>query len=280
MNARLSLAASVIAISLAASTAHATDKEECAGAAEQDQRLRAEKKLRQSRDQLVKCGRDVCPSVIRNDCLKWLRDVDSALPSVIFRVRDDNDKDLIKVTVLVDGQVFASSLDGTSVSVDIGPHTFRYEADGMQPYEEQLLISQGEKDRALKVKLVPINKPTAAPVMHDTPQPTTPASAATNTGGSNTGAWVVGGIGVAGLLTFAVLEGIGQSGYSSLKSGCGATAAKCADSEISPVQTELVVALVALGVGVVGLGVSAILFATGHPSAARTAQNARLSLSF
>ncbi len=259
---------------LVATPTFANDKEECASAAEQAQRLRAEKKLRSSREQLVRCGRDVCPTFIRNDCLKWLRDVDEALPTVIFRVRDMDDKDLIKVKVLVDGETFVSELDGTAIAVDTGAHTFRYEVAGMDPFEERVLISQGEKDRVLKVKLSSANHATAHATV-DAPkvEHSEPSTAKTDKPASshpNIAAWVTGGVGVAGLVMFGILETVGQIGYSNLQSGCGATAQKCSDSDISPVQTELVVALVGLGVGVAGIGVAAVLFAIGGSSSSPT----------
>jgi hypothetical protein len=272
------------ALVLVATPSLASDKEECANAAEQAQRLRAEKKLRESRAQFVHCGREVCPGFIRNDCLKWLRDVDAALPTVIFRVRDPDDKDLIKVKVLVDGEVFVSELDGTAVAVDTGAHTFRYEAEGMEPYEERVLISQGEKDRVLKAKLVPKGHPAASPDNHGVQGNTTGGSGpqpdnATPPGAdkpshTNVPAWVVGGVGAAGLVMFGILETVGQIGYSNLQSGCGATAQKCTEDDIAPVRTELQIALVGLAVGVVGIGVSAVLFAVGGSSSSPAARAA------
>jgi len=263
-----------LALTLAAAPSFAGDKEDCATAAEQAQRLRAEKKLRAARAQIILCARDVCPAVIRNDCAKWLRDVESALPTIIIRARDPQDKDLIKVKVTVDGQPFAGALDGTAQAVDTGAHTFRYEADGMEPVEEQILISQGEKDRVLKIVLSPKGVKTPTPDSHpkDGPVGTNPppvdAPPADTSPKPSVLPWVFGGIGAAGLVTFGVLETVGQLAYSSLRSGCGATAQKCTDADVAPVRLELQIAVVGLAVGIVGVGVAAGLWLFGGESKA------------
>ena len=267
-----------LAVTLAAAPCFAGDKEDCATAAEQAQRLRVEKKLRAARAQIITCAREVCPAVIRNDCVKWLRDVDTALPTIIIRARDPQDKDLIKVKVTVDGQPFAGALDGTAQAVDTGAHTFRYEAEGMDPFEEQILISQGEKDRVLKVVLTPHagkSVPKDVPVVTNPVTPVTPRPAEDSSSKPSVLPWVFGGIGVAGLVTFGVLETVGQLAYGSLRSGCGATAQKCTDADVAPVRLELQIAVVGLAVGVVGVGVAAglLLFGGSSKAAQTTAQH-------
>ena len=262
---------SLSAILTTSSLGRADDKEDCASAAEQTQRLRADKKLRAARSQAIQCARAVCPNVIRNDCAKWLREIDGALPTIILRVRDAGDKDLIKVRVTLDGQPFVGELDGTAQPVDTGVHTFRYEADGMEPYEEQILVSQGEKDRVLKVQLKPLATTTS--VGHGDGPTVTPDRPVqpTSSHGPGAGPWIVGGVGVAGLLMFGILETTGQLGYSSLRSGCGATAQKCSDDDIAPVRLQLQLAVVGLAVGVVGLGVGITWLLLGSTKASAAA---------
>lgn len=267
MRARVVPIALVLAM-IAPGVALANDKEDCATAAEQAQRLRAEKKLRAARQQVILCARDVCPTVIRNDCSKWLRDVDAALPTVIIRVRDGNDKDLLAVRVTVDGQPFAGQLDGTAQPVDTGPHTFRYESEGMEPYEEQVLISQGEKDRVLKVQLKPKGG-AASPKGPDgklPDQPPPPPGSDKPSSGPGIAPWIIGGVGVAGLLAFGILETTGQLGYSSLRTGCGATPQKCTEDDVAPVRLQLQLAVAGLAIGVVGVGVAVTWLIVGSSS--------------
>lgn len=265
MRARVLSVALALAM-VAPAVSHASDKEDCATAAEQAQRLRAEKKLRAARQQVIQCARDVCPAVIRNDCIKWLRDVDAALPTVIIRVRDEHDKDLLAVRVTVDGQPFAGQLDGTAQPVDTGPHTFRYESDGMEPYEEQVLISQGEKDRVLKVQLKPKGGAATPKGPDGTKTDPTPPPNDKPSSGPGVAPWIIGGVGVAGLLAFGILETTGQLGYSSLRSGCGATPQKCTEDDVAPVRLQLQLAVVGLAVGVVGVGVAVTWLIVGSSS--------------
>ena len=267
MRVRVLSMAIVLAVA-APSLSFASDKEECATAAEQAQRLRAEKKLRAARQQTILCARDVCPALIRNDCIKWLRDVDAALPTVIIRVRDGNDKDLLAVRVTVDGQPFAGQLDGTAQPVDTGPHTFRYESDGMEPYEEQVLISQGEKDRVLKVQLKPKGgaQQPHGPDGKQPDQPPPPQGPDKPSSGPGVGPWIIGGIGAVGLVAFGILETTGQLGYSSLRTGCGATPQKCTEDDVAPVRLQLQLAVVGLAIGVVGVGVAVTWLIVGSSS--------------
>jgi len=252
--------------------ARAGDKEACASAAEQVQKLRADKKLRAAKEKAIACSRDVCPSFVRNDCLKWLGEVDGALPTVIVRVRDPQNKDIINVKVTVDGEPFAGMLDGTAHAVDPGPHTFRYEAAGMEPVEEQVLVSQGEKDRVLKVVLTPAGAPKdptpKPPPVVDAPPPPTSGEAAT---GAKPSAlpWVIGGVGVAGLLVFGIFETMGQVDYANMKSGCGLTPQKCAPGDVDAARAKLGVAIAGLAVGAIGIG-TAVTMLLLRPSPAKT----------
>jgi hypothetical protein len=260
----------VIAATTFSTPSRAGDKEACAGAAEQAQKFRSDKKLLSARERLIACSRDVCPAVIRKDCVKWLPDVEAALPTIIVRVRDAQNKDVINVKVSVDGEPFAAVLDGTAHPVDPGPHTFRYEAPGTDAIEEQVLVSQGEKDRVLKVLLAPAGSKPPEP----THKPTVPDESAPPpaTEGSKPSAlpWVIGAIGVAGLVTFGIFETVGQLGYADLKNGCGSTPQKCAPSAVDPLRIELGVAFVGLIVGVVGVGTAAgiLLFRSSPAKAA------------
>jgi hypothetical protein len=261
----------VIAAMTFATPSRAGDKEACAGAAEQAQKFRTDKKLLSARERLIACSRDACPAVIRKDCVKWLPDVEAALPTIIVRVRDAQNKDVINVKVSVDGEPFAAVLDGTAHPVDPGPHTFRYEAPGTDPIEEQVLVSQGEKDRVLKVLLAPAgSKPPESTHKPPTPDESTQLLPVTEESKPSVLPWVIGGIGVAGLVTFGIFETVGQLGYADLKNGCGLLPQKCAPSAVDPLRIELGVAFVGLIVGVVGVGTAAgiLLFRSSPAKAA------------
>jgi hypothetical protein len=74
-------------------------------------------------------------------------------------------------------------------------------------------------------------------------------------------AYVAGGVGAAGLLTFAILGAMAHSDYSDLQSACGGGPCPASKSdEISSGKTKQTVANVGLAVGIAGAAVGATLF--------------------
>jgi hypothetical protein len=78
-----------IAWSLAA-VAHAADptKEECIASSERGQELRRTTKLNDARAQFAICVAASCPGPIREDCAERLDEIATAMPSIIFQVKD------------------------------------------------------------------------------------------------------------------------------------------------------------------------------------------------
>src|SRR5208282_6086778 len=74
--------------------AFADDKQDCIAESEagQDKKLRGN--LREAREQLLICARDVCPAIVRQDCTQWLTEIIAALPSVVVGARDWQGHDL------------------------------------------------------------------------------------------------------------------------------------------------------------------------------------------
>lgn len=251
--------------------ASADDTGDCITAAEKAQTLRRAKKNVEARPQLLTCSRDVCPQQIRTDCTRWLSDLDTAMSTIVVHARDAEGHDLIDVKVFVDGQLLVPKLTGTSVPVDPGPHKFRFELPNGKSIEEDVLVAEGEKDRALRVK-VPTEpaSPSGGPVPSSGGPPEQPSSHH----GPGAVPWIIGGVGLASLIGFGLVEIPIQNNYSSLKSGCGQTPQGCTDDQKSSVTSLYAPAAVLLGVGIVGVAVSAtwliVSAVTGHPKAATT----------
>lgn len=275
------LAASTLAMTVAfANAAHADDKADCINAAQNGQSSRVDKKLTEARDAFLVCSREVCPAMVRNDCVKWLGEVDAATATVVIRARDASGHDVVEVRVLVDGKEVAAKLAGTSIAVDPGQHKFRYEAAGVAPVEDMVLIAEGEKGRLLRVDL---GGATATPVADSvatatsTPNTTT-SDADTSHGGKSPVPWIIAGVGLAGLVAFGITEILLQGEVSSLKNGCGAQPnPHCSDSDLSTAKTERTLAEITFGVGLVGLAVGVpwiIVQTLSHKKADAPAQGA------
>jgi hypothetical protein len=94
----------------------------------------------EAREKFAVCAAAECPPVVQGDCAGWLASVEKALPSVVLMAKDDGGASLIDVKVTMDGQPFLKRLDGRAVSVDPGPHTFRFEGPGGVTVEQVELV--------------------------------------------------------------------------------------------------------------------------------------------
>lgn len=237
------------------STALAQSGAACVKAAEEAQSLRDAGHLRASLDKLVRCSAEDCPLVVRKDCISWMDQVEKSLSSVIVHATDGRGKDVIGVRVIVDGTVVRERLDGRELVLDPGEHRFRLEVHGAAPLAQDVLLSQGERNRILRVQFdAPLGtngEPVTRPDEHVAP--------ATDVRGI--AGYGLLGLGGAALVGFGLLEIVAQGEYRTLRDGCGTTRA-CSSEDLSSTQTKFDLAKVALGVGVVSLGVGTVLLLT------------------
>lgn len=239
----------------------------CAAAAENAQKLRLEHKLLESRNELLVCAQSVCPAVVSTDCVRWLAEVEAAVPSIVLKATGPVDQDLITVSVSIDGVKVLDRLDGLARPMNPGVHHFRFESEGMLPVEEQVLIREGETRRVVAVKLQPAASSLALPIAANQDQrimgralPVLPM--------------VLAGVGVVALGSFTYFGISGRKDASDLASSCGATKT-CLQSQVDPIRNKLIVADVSLGVSLISLGIATYLFVTHHgtkPNPAATVQ--------
>lgn len=228
--------------------AHADEREQCNTAADQAQQLRDEGKYRRAREQLLICARDVCPTPIKRDCLEWLTQVENTAPTVVFGAKDGS-KDLSDVKVSVDGTVVTERLDGKPVQMDLGKHTVKFEYQGTSK-EEEVVIGAGQKNRNVTVVF---GGGAVTP-----PGPVTPPPGETSKEGSLVPAFVVGGIGIVALGSFAIF-GLGGKGDVDDLQKCKPN---CAEGDVDSARTKLIIADISLGVGIVALGVATYMILT------------------
>ncbi len=235
-------------VALCATSAHAGGASECIDAATKGQDLRDEGHLVRARQELRKCADKGCPAQIRSDCTGWLAEIDKRVPSLVFRAVGPNGDDVLDATVKIDGAVVSSRLDGFPVDVDPGPHVLRFERPGYEPVEKNISVLQGEKARNVVVKLVAVAPVSAPPKPRAESGETRPIPVASFIG------WGVGGV---GLLAFAGFGLKANLDYSHLKSTCSPT---CPADDRSSLKTTMVIADVALVIGLVGAGVGTVLY--------------------
>lgn len=213
----------LVATVLATSAAHA-DVKTCVANHEKGQQARASGKLRDARELFLACASDSCPGAIRQDCAKWADDIGNRMPSVVIGAKDRGGRDLFDVKVTVDDKPFVEKLDGKSVAVDPGAHTFKFEAAGMPTVTQRVLVKEGERARPIDVVFeggAPPS-PTTTTETNGT-RKDTGVQVATEKRGAGVLPWVVvgiGGVGVVGGLVYALTA-------PALPAGCDNTRQTC-----------------------------------------------------
>ncbi|MEO7110472.1 MAG: hypothetical protein ABI183_08555, partial [Polyangiaceae bacterium] len=190
-------AALAYAASLLASQrmAHAADdRTTCSNASDAGQKARDEGHLVKARQEFLVCARDVCPGTIKKDCSDWLTQAEASLPSIVLGAKDTHGQDLATAKVTIDGQPSDEKLEGKAMFVDPGPHTFRFEIPSEKPIDQQIVVREGEKNRAVSVSW---EKP--ADIGSQQPGGATPPPPEPVSKPSHVPAYVVGGIGVVAL---------------------------------------------------------------------------------
>ena len=206
----------------------ADDKADCIAASGKAQDLRQQDKLVEAHEQLLLCARDVCPAAISGDCGQWLKDVETALPTATVSAKDALGNDLIDVKVTLDDKPWLASLDGKAHPVNPGPHKIGFETAGVPPVTQEILIREGEKDRAITVtlgeqhKAPPPPQQPAAPLVTSPPAPSAPPAPSGGSWLKPAGA-VIGGLGLATIATGSVLGVVAALEWSDAKAMCGAS---------------------------------------------------------
>jgi hypothetical protein len=242
----------------------ADEKQQCLAASDQGQQFRDDGNYRRGREAFAQCARDVCPALVRHDCLKWLADLEQSYPSVVVGAKNDKGDDLIDVTVLIDGAALMSKLDGKPTLVDPGAHVLRFETAGYPPVEQRLVVHAGEKNRLLVAQFGTPAPPTsgapAPPPTTVVPLPATPIDSGPPSHGTRPLAWVLGGVAVAAFGVEAYFGVTGLSDRNTLKAQPCAQTATCSGSAVDSIRTKFLVSDVALGVGAVSAAVAIYLF--------------------
>jgi hypothetical protein len=218
---------------------------ECVKAAEDAQTQRSNHQLRAARLKFLLCAQPTCPAVVRNDCAGWLADVDKVMPSVVVQARDTRGVELTDVRVIVDGDVLAERLDGLAIPVDPGVHLFQFERLGVPPLQQQILIREGEKGRALPITL-------AAP-----PPPEVPPRAAHRPPSLT---YVFGGLAIGGLAGWAYFGVKGLADKNQLASLPCAETKTCDPGRQAAVKRELVAADISAAVALLSGGAAAYIY--------------------
>ena len=246
------------------------DKRACIDASERAQASRLQGKLRSARDQLLVCARETCPTLIAHDCGQWLQEVGASLPTVVISMLDAEGHDVGDVRVWVDGEPFLERLDGNAAPIDPGGHVLRFQRGDALPFEEKVIVREGEKNRLLAVRL-----PTPAG-----PAPSSPLGDPQTTHGPARSlampvlAYSLIGVGAAAVGLGTYLEITQVSDLNTLKNTCGPTAT-CSQSSVDTIANDRIYAGISLGVGLAAAAAGIIIVVTRPSQSQATAGGPR-----
>ncbi len=247
------------------------EKGACIRAVDRAQVARLDGKLREAREGLATCARAICPAAIREDCTRWLGEVEASLPSVVFEATWADGRSATGWRVSIDGEPLADSEPGHPVTLDLGSHIFHYEVAGAPPVEMRTLIYEAEKSRVLHVTFTPTAPPAPGPAPVVPAQ--APASAPTPTPAPAAAlapvrearrpipvpAYVFGGVALVGLGGFAYLGLTGTSQLDTMRSTC---VHSCNPGDVSAARNQILVGDILGFVALAAAGVATWLIVT------------------
>lgn len=217
-----------------------TPTEACVAAHVAAQREQRAGKLLSARASARTCARPECPAVIVEECTAMFAAAEKALPSVVFRVKDERGADVVNAKVFDGDALIAERLDGKSVEVDPGEHRFRVEREGAPPVTQTVLVREGESLRTVAFG-------------------DDRASTGSSGGASISPAfWVLGATGLVGLGLFAGLGGAGLAKRGELVDA--ACAPDCDSGDVDAVRGLFLGADISLGLGVASLAAATLVY--------------------
>lgn len=245
----------VAALAFCSTRSARADVAACVAAHSHGQAERNAGHLQSARADFISCSTSECPSEIQAECASFLAEVEAFMASVVFAAIDEQGHDATEVKVSVDGRVALEKLTGLATTLDPGSHEVAYHwADGFEQ-KQTVVVAQGEKNRRVELRREP-RAALAAPVAAAPQAKNTPVLA-----------YVLGGVGVAALGSFAAFAITGKSAEHAMD-GCKP---HCAQSQADKMRLRYLLADISLGVGVVALGAGGYLFFSADGAPSRTA---------
>jgi len=272
----LFLALLVITCSVCAAPPALAGKKECAQAYVEAQKLKKSGALKQARGQLEICGREECLTAVKKDCIAWLDEVSSSLPSIVVSAKGPDGKETFDVKLSVDGEVVAEKLDVKAIEIDPGTHKLVFEYAGKEPIEQEVILREGQKNKTVEVSFASEKPPAAAPAPVGDDPNVDPVDQTKEPGGKKIPviSWVLGGVGVVALAGAGYFWLSGESKKSSLDD----CKPNCKQSDVDSVKQKRLIGDIALGVGVVAIGAAVYFAVSAKPQRPPPADSARFDV--
>ena len=242
-------------------TAAADASQACIEASDQGQLLRIDKRLREAREQFVRCAQEDCPSMVRESCVRWLDETGRAIPAIAFAVHDSTGSDVSGVRIAVDGVLVTERYDGTALPLDPGEHAFHFSSADGASVDRTFRLTQGDQERREPIVLETHSRRAPVSTAHRS------ADAPTSSSPLRTWGFVMSVAGVAGLLTGGVFGTLAivqnDSAHCDAQNVCGDAQARRDAQRSATASTVAFAAGAALAAGGLGL----VLLGGRHASA-------------
>lgn len=222
----------------------------CVRSYESAQLARRDERLLDARRELRLCGGETCPAVLRRDCVEWLGQTETGIPTLVLEAKTDGGA-VFDVAASIDGRRVTTALDGRPIEVDPGLHRVTFERAGLPPIEQRIILREGEKNRLLVATWTTPKGPSSLPLLERVDRFERPVPP---------GVYVSSGIALLGFVDFAIAAALGESLNNQLAaSGC---APFCSRGQTDALRTRYIVADIGLGIGVAELATAVVLFVT------------------
>jgi hypothetical protein len=212
--------------------------------------------LLKARASLLTCAARSCPAVVQGDCTTWLAQVVEAIPSIVLEATLDGEH-VFDVSVSMDGVALVQELDGKPIEINPGLHKFTFERKGLEPIEKKMIIAQRYK--SLLVSAAWRSPQPQSPVVTFGPNGAPAGPDGDTVRPVPALAYVLGGVAIAGLGTFAVLGLTGTATQHDLESSCSP---HCSSADVDSLKTRFIAADIAAGVGALSAAGAAVVFFT------------------
>jgi hypothetical protein len=230
-------------------------RQACLDAYVAGQERKIERRFGAAREALEVCSQPSCPRDLARECAAWLREVESATPSLSLRALDELGRPLADARVSVDGKAETGVADAP-VDVDPGEHQLRFVAPGHEPRQVSVDAVAGRKGLVVEARLAPTPAP-VAPAPAPAPAPLVARKVPVD-------AWVWLGLGALAGGAGAYLGVTTLQRYDDLGSSCRP---RCAHEDVDALRSRALGADIALGLAValVGVGVYRVVAAPSVP---------------
>jgi hypothetical protein len=255
--------ATLLALVAMSSGALADEKENCAAAYTDGQSLRDAHKLVEARAKLRACSQPACASFMQRDCAQWLEQVEQGLPSVVLIAHTASGAAVVDATVVIDDAPtpVATRLDGRAIDVDPGEHRFTFTTPGGDRVVVTSVVVEAEHAQKVVGTIGAMPGVTGGAGGDE-------AHAAATSSPLRTFGFVVGGLGVASLVTGAVF---GIVAMASKGSSCDATGQCSPAGTVSKLTTEANVSTATLVAGGVLAAAGLTMVILGSPQRSKSA---------